>query len=246
MAKRKTFYVATDVFDRELSPAAIAVYAYLSFCGNKEHQCFPSVKTIANACGIGTTCTRSAIRELTESGLIRREPNYAVTKTGRRRRMTNLYTLLKAPWAPSPGEAPLPRDTNEAPSPDGGEMNNDRKAIKPLPSIGQYYEENELERLIAGLELDLYEDRRFAQAVEQAIRAMYRAEEIKVNGQIVPQSAVRDVLRRLTIDHIDFVLAQLCDLNPDEPIRRGQAYLISCIYNAPVDCLVNQKRAFGR
>ena len=45
---------------------------------------------------------------------------------------------------------------------------------------------------------------------------------------------------------IDFVLAQLCDLNPDEPIRRGQAYLISCIYNAPVDCLVNQKRAFGR
>lgn len=246
MAKRKTFYVATDVFDRELSPAAIAVYAYLSFCGNKERQCFPSVKTIANACGIGTTCTRSAIRELTESGLIRREPNYAVTKTGRRRRMTNLYTLLKAPWAPSPGEAPLPRDTNDAPSPDGGEMNNDRKAIKPLPSIGQYNEENELERLIAGLELDLYEDRRFAQAVEQAIRAMYRAEEIKVNGQIVPQSAVRDVLRRLTIDHIDFVLAQLCDLNLDEPIRRGQAYLISCIYNAPVDCLVNQKRAFGR
>ncbi len=246
MAKRKTFYVATDVFDRELSPAAIAVYAYLSFCGNKEHQCFPSVKTIANACGIGTTCTRSAIRELTESGLIRREPNYAVTKTGRRRRMTNLYTLLKAPWAPSPGEAPLPRDTNDAPSPDGGEMNNDRKAIKPLPSIGQYYEENELERLIAGLELDLYEDRRFAQAVEQAIRAMYRAEEIKVNGQIVPQSAVRDVLRRLTIDHIDFVLAQLCDLNPDEPIKRGQAYLISCIYNAPTDCMVNQKRALGR
>ena len=115
-----------------------------------------------------------------------------------------------------------------------------------LPSIGQYNEENELERLIVGLELDLYEDHRFAQTIEQAIRAMYRAEEIKVNGQFVPQSAVRDVLRRLTIDHIDFVLAQLCDLNPDEPIRRGQAYLISCIYNAPVDCLVNQKRAFGR
>ena len=31
MAKRKTFSVATDVFDRELSPAAIAVYVYLSF-----------------------------------------------------------------------------------------------------------------------------------------------------------------------------------------------------------------------
>ena len=246
MAKRKTFYVATDVFDRELSPAAIAVYVYLSFCGNKERQCFPSVKTIAHACGIGTTCTRSAIRELTESGLIRREPNYAVTKNGRRRRTANLYSLLRAPWAPSPGGAPLPRDANEAPSPNGGEMNNDGKAIMVLPSIGQYSEADELNGLIAGLELDLYEDRRFAQAVEQAIRAMYRAEEIKVNGQIVPQSAVRDVLRRLTIDHVDFVLAQLCDLNPDEPIRRGQAYLISCIYNAPVDCLVNQKRTFGR
>ena len=83
MAKRKTFYVATDVFDQELSPAAIAVYVYLSFCGNKEHQCFPSMKAIAGACGIGTTCTRSAIRELTESGLIRREPNYTVSQNGR-------------------------------------------------------------------------------------------------------------------------------------------------------------------
>ena len=245
MAKRKTFFVTTDVFDKALSPAAIAVYTYLSFCGNKERQCFPSVRTIANACGIGATCTRDSLRELIANGLIRREPNYTISPNGRKRRMANLYTLLGY-WPGSHGEVPPPRDTKEAPSPDGGEINNDSKAIMALPSIGHYSEEKELEGLIAGLELDLYEDQRFAKAIEQAIRAMYRAEAIKVNGQTVPRSAVRDVLRMLTIDHIDYILSQLCNQDPEEPVRRGQAYLIACLYNAPADCLVNQKRAFGR
>lgn len=245
MAKRKTFYVTTDVFDKALSPAAIAVYTYLSFCGNKDRQCFPSVRTIANACGIGATCTRDSLRELIANGLIRREPNYIISANGRKRRMANLYTLLGY-WPGSHGEVPLPRDTEEAPSPGGGEINNDSKAIIALPSIGHYSGEKELEGLIAGLELDLYEDRRFAQAIEQAIRAMYRAETIKVNGQTIPRSSVRDVLRMLTIDHIDYILSQLCNQDPEEPVCRGQAYLIACLYNAPADCLVNEKRALGR
>ena len=74
---------------------------------------------------------------------------------------------------------------------------------------------------------------------------MYRAEEIKVNGQTVPRSAVRDVLRMLSIDHIDYILSQLCNQDPEEPVLRGQAYLIACLYNAPADCLVNEKRALG-
>lgn len=117
-----------------------------------------------------------------------------------------------------------------------------------VPSMGSAEESAELERMIEGLNLALYQgsDRLFAKAIENAIRTMYSADHIRVNGRTIPQGAARSVLRTLTIDHIDYILAKLEDQEPEEPVNNGQAYLISCIYNAPADCAVNQKRQFGR
>ena len=117
-----------------------------------------------------------------------------------------------------------------------------------VPSTGSAEDSAELERMIEGLNLGLYQgsDRLFAKAIENAIRTMYNADHIRVNGRTIPQGAARSVLRTLTIDHIDYILAKLEDQEPEEPVNNGQAYLISCIYNAPADCAVNQKRQFGR
>ena len=117
-----------------------------------------------------------------------------------------------------------------------------------VPSISGADDAGELERMIEGLNLHLYQgsDRLFAKAIENAIRTMYHAEHIRVNGRTIPQASARNVLRTLTIDHIDYILAKLEEQEPEEPVNNGQAYLISCIYNAPADFVVNEKRQFGR
>ena len=117
-----------------------------------------------------------------------------------------------------------------------------------VPSTGIADDGAELERMIERLNLDLYQgsDRLFAKAIENAIRTMYSADHIRVNGRTIPQGAARNALRSLTIDHIDYILAKLEDQEPEEPVNNGQAYLISCIYNAPADFAVNQKRQSGR
>lgn len=105
-----------------------------------------------------------------------------------------------------------------------------------------------LERLIDGLQLDLFEGtyRHIADAVADAIRTMYNAESIRVNGRNVPQGAVRSVLSSLTIDHIDFIIRQLEKQDPEDKVTNGRAYLMACIYNAPADCAVNDRRESWR
>ena len=106
-----------------------------------------------------------------------------------------------------------------------------------VPSVGiTGPDETELERILDRLYLHLYEDKDFGRAVEQAIRTMYYAEYIKVNGNRIPQGAVRNVLEDLRIDHIDHVQRMLNEYGYD--VTKGENYLISCIYNAPIDCTV--------
>ena len=87
---------------------------------------------------------------------------------------------------------------------------------------------NDLERILAKLHLDTFYDQGFARSIDQAIRTMYRAEEITVKKQQIPRDAVRDRLRMLTIDHIDFIEAQLG--NRCDPVTCGENYLISCLF----------------
>ena len=102
--------------------------------------------------------------------------------------------------------------------------------------------------MIDGLQLDLFEGSyaRIASAVEDAIRTMYNADSIRVNGRTVPQGAVRSVLKSLTIDHIDFIIRQLENATPDDKVTNGRAYLMACIYNAPADCAVNDRKQLWR
>ncbi len=102
--------------------------------------------------------------------------------------------------------------------------------------------------MIDGLQLDLFEGtyRHIADAVADAIRTMYNAESIRVNGRNVPQGAVRSVLSSLTIDHIDFIIRQLEKQDPEDKVTNGRAYLMACIYNAPADCAVNDRRESWR
>ena len=239
MAKRTTFYVTTALFEMDISSKAKLVLTYLSRTSNKEGTCYPSIASIARCCGCCKNTVRKALRELESAGIVSVTPSYDESKNGKRRRQANIYTL-RIPGSP---DAPAPVQTVlEGGAANGAEVNNDSNTIIAVPSIGTTGDDgNDLERILAELHLDTFYDQGFAKSIDQAIRTMYRAEEITVKKQQIPRDAVRDRLRMLTIDHIDFIEAQLG--NRCDPVTCGENYLISCLYNAPMDCMVNARRA---
>ena len=234
MAKRKTFYVTTDLFEADIPSKAKLVLTYLSRCANRQGTCFPSVGTIAKACGICKNTARKALYALDAAGIISITAQFEPCRNGNRRRKTNLYTL----HCPTAKNAHTPvQQLYGGGAADGGEINNNSNMIMAVPSVGiTGPDETELERILDRLDLHLYEDRDFGRAIEQAIRTMYYADSIKVNGNKIPQGAVRNVLEDLTIDHIDHVQRMLNEYGYD--VTKGENYLISCIYNAPIDCTV--------
>lgn len=132
------------------------------------------------------------------------------------------------------------------------EKEKDKENITPLQSfvhsITGHDDEDGLERTIEGLHLNLYEGtaRQFAKVVEDTIRSMWRREFIRVNGDEIPQGAVRNVLRSLTINHMDYLLEKLEAAGTEEPVTNGRSYLMACIYNAPADYAINNRRSYGR
>lgn len=127
------------------------------------------------------------------------------------------------------------------------EKDKDNKYIKTLPSFVHSPGEDptadaDLERLIDRLQLHLYQgtEKTFARSVENTIKLMWYSNTIKVNNRRIGQDAVRSVLKELTIDHVDFILSRI--RNMGDRVTNGQAYLISCIYNAPADFAVNAER----
>ncbi len=87
--KRGDFFILPlDIFDRDLSPKAFAVYGALAyFCDNKG-QCFPSRVTLANRCGMSRPVVDKALKELEDKLMIDIEPRFINGK-----QTTNLYTL---------------------------------------------------------------------------------------------------------------------------------------------------------
>ena len=239
MTRRTTFYVMADLFTVPLSPMAKLVLVYLSRCCNKQGVCNPSIGTIAYSCNCCRNTVRKAIRELEQTGMIMVTSEYAPTKRGKRRRQPNTYTL-RCPTSPN---APPPvQQMPGTGSPDEQEINDNSNTIIAVPSIGITGDDgNDLEEILEKRHRDTFEDRPFARSIEQAIRTMYRTEEITVKKQRIPRDAARDRLRLLTIDHIDYIEAQLG--NRYDPVTCGESYLISCLYNAPMDYMVNARRA---
>ena len=136
-------------------------------------------------------------------------------------------------------------DGNESKQEKDKEKEKEKENIAPLKSfvhsIAGRDDEDGLERTIKGLHLDLYEGTaaHFAKAIDSAIRIMWRAESIPVCGRRVPREEARASVKSLTIDHIDNLLSKMENMDPEDPIINGQAYLMACLYNAPFDFSVN-------
>ena len=244
MAKRKTFYVRADLFEARISLRAKLVLVYLSRVSNKEGISFPSVPTIARMCDCCPNTARKAIRELAGAGFISVAAATLPTRSGKTRWATNRYTLL---FVPSRNEVPLLHPVQGAPSGDEGHSYNSKLTMdvpyghsqsvgdRTDPDLDPDGEKKGLSAILSRLQLDLYEDKSFAKAVRHALRRMYHAESIRVNGTVIPREDVRSVMELLTIDHVDFVERQLREATA--AVTCGEKYLIACLYNAPLDCM---------
>ncbi len=247
---RKSFYVQTKIFEQGYSRIGKLVLLYLCRTANREGKCYPSIATIAEQCGCCENSVRKAIRELCGAGAITSEPCFITTQRGRVRQRSNLYTLTQPPqkeppYAPAcddtpPAEsAPTPlQPVNPPPAKSEGEINHNSNLTTAHtdPSFPPREDGKEIDAIVDGLHLQLYTDRAFAKTVEHVIRRMYDADGITVKKQRIPQGAVRNVLRMLRIEHIDYVQLQLA--RGAEPVVCGEGYLMSCLYNAPTDCAV--------
>ena len=255
MAKRKTFYVPAAIFEGGHSAYAVAVYAYLCFCADKNGVCFPGMETIAAQCGLSRNTVKKAMNELERCGLVRSETTRQQSRNGRMRQSVNRYFLgtISSHGAgdpphemtipPSLHDGEPPHETTPPPSRDEGEINKNSKHITgDVPSVGIMSCEDAtgLDAILERLYLDTFFDQVFAQSVKQAIRTMYGMRELSVNGTGIKNAAIRERLSLLTIDHIDYVEQQLDNFAGE--VTNGERYLMACIYNAPVDCMVKNAK----
>ena len=235
MSKRRKFYVSADIFDYGLSAQAIAVYAFLSRCAGKEGVAYPSVAKIAQNCRIAESTVRTTITGLERCGLLRREEHYVLSGNGKLRQTSNRYYLTECKI-----EHPSPSDETEGgcqmdatpPPAETGEIYDEYKDMNKSISVS-LYEENGLTEILERLSLHSYEDIHFANAVELAVRDMYYAEHITVGGEKIPQRRVRERLSHLDTSCLDLIYSRMRDYGVS--FQSAGRYLISCLYNAPVD-----------
>ena len=247
MAKRQTFYTRADLFEANISPRAKLVLAYLSRVSDRQGVSFPSIPTIAEKCGCCQNTARKALRELEERGFISISAATLPTKSGKTRWTSHRYTLL---FIPSKTEVPLLQPVKDPPSPDEGLSYNSKFTMGVPYGHSQSVDTTDPDRdpdgekkglgaILSRLQLDLYEDKSFVKSVRHALRRMYHAESIRVKGEVIPRDQVRSCLELLTIDHIDFVQRQLSEATAS--VTWGEGYLISCLYNAPLDCMARSR-----
>lgn len=96
------FKTSNAVYCYGLSCRELAVYGYLRSRAGSKETCWPSMQTIAAACGCSDTTARKAVDELERWKFIRRVPTYATDRKGRRRQCNNTYYLLDLPPLPGP------------------------------------------------------------------------------------------------------------------------------------------------
>lgn len=78
-----------EIYEYELPHRAVTVYMYLSNRTNKNRECFPSVKTIANDLNVSKSTVFRALNDLECSGLITRKERYRASGG----RSSSLYIL---------------------------------------------------------------------------------------------------------------------------------------------------------
>ncbi len=93
---RKFFMLPKIIFDLGLSIGALATYAYLVKCENREtYQCWPSHTTIGENIGRSRGSVIKDVRELVTKRLIYSEPTQVRGKNGKLRNGNLRYTIRK-------------------------------------------------------------------------------------------------------------------------------------------------------
>lgn len=88
------FTLPNEIFCIGLSSGEIAVYSYLLRCENrKTYQCYPSYRTIEQALKTSQNTVRKYVQSLEDKHLISIERTEIITKDGRKRNGTLLYTI---------------------------------------------------------------------------------------------------------------------------------------------------------
>ena len=93
-ATKYYYLVPNEVFNLGLSSHEIAVYNYLLRCEDRRtYQCHPSYRTIGRAVQLSENTVRKYVTSLEEKELIRTEPSTIITKDGRVRNGSLIYTI---------------------------------------------------------------------------------------------------------------------------------------------------------
>ena len=88
------FPLPNEIYQLGLSHGAIAVYGYLLRIEDRRtYQCHPSYRTIGRAVRLSENTVRKYVTSLEEKGLIRTEPSTIITKDGRVRNGSLIYTI---------------------------------------------------------------------------------------------------------------------------------------------------------
>lgn len=88
------FTLTNEIFCLGLSSGEIAVYSFLLRCENrKTYQCYPSYRTIGQALKMSQNTVRKYVQSLEDKHLITTERTEVITKDGRKRNGTLLYTI---------------------------------------------------------------------------------------------------------------------------------------------------------
>ena len=106
---------------------------------------------------------------------------------------------------------------------------NKSSMYEEIPQSNQSKEETELTEILQNCELKSFESKT-AQMLESAVRVLYYKQSIKLSGAVLPQTEIRNLLRRVNRDTlIDAV--EVLRHNENE-VQNPQGYLYSVILNA--------------
>lgn len=88
------FILPNELFQLDLSAGAKLVYASLRYREDrKTYQCHPSYRTIGRDTGMSVNTVKKYVMELVDKGLVTTENTSIITKDGRKRNGSLLYTL---------------------------------------------------------------------------------------------------------------------------------------------------------
>mgnify|MGYP002752846059 CR=1 FL=1 len=91
---KNCFLLPNEVFQLDLSGGAKLVYSYLLFCEDREtYQCYPSYKKIGLNVNMSVNTVKKYVEELVDKGLIYTENTTVISKDGKPRNGSLLYTI---------------------------------------------------------------------------------------------------------------------------------------------------------